>query len=94
MTIYKKIITAVLLFLLFNTFTFLPSQASMMDGNGDVYKTLNYSALNSKKIREEAQKDFFLYFRTSDIVLKEKYLNTAMQKYYILTQIDPSDIDA
>ncbi len=94
MTIYKKVITVALLFLLFNTFSFLPSQASMTEVNGDVYKTLNYSVLNSKKIREEAQKDFFLYFKTSNTVLKEKYLNTAMQKYYILTQINPSDIDA
>ena len=92
MTIYKKFLITTLLFLLLNIY--FPSIASQIGRNDYNCKALNYTSLNPKKIREEAQKDFYLYFKTSDIMQKEKYINSAMNKYYILTQINPSDIDA
>lgn len=92
MTIYKKILTTTFLFLLFNIY--FPSFASQAGSDDCVYKTLNYASLNSKSIRQEAQKDFYLYFKISDPIQKEKHINSAMNKYYILTQINSGDIDA
>ena len=83
MTIYKKFLITTLLFLLLNIY--FPSIASQIGRNDYNCKALNYTSLNPKKIREEAQKDFYLYFKTSDIMQKEKYINSAMNKYYILT---------
>ena len=94
MMIYKNIIVSTLLFSIFTTFTLLPSKASETNNENTVSVDVNYSALNSNNIRQEAQKDFHMYFNTSESLQKEKYLNSAMQKYYILTQINPSDTDA
>ncbi len=94
MTIYNKFIITALLLLIIGTFTHLPSVASQTEGQDCIYSTLNYSNLNPKVIRQEAQKDFYSYFKCNDELQKEKYLNSAMQKYYILSQINPSDIDA
>ncbi len=94
MTTCKKNVIIALLFFIFNTFLFIPSAASQSDNRDCLYVSLNYSNLNPKIIRQEAQRDFYLYFSSKDKLQKEKYLNSAMQKYYILSQINPSDIDA
>ena len=94
MTIYKKTTVTALLFLIFYTFTFLPCRCCPADNRDYIFAPADYSHLDSKKIRSEAEKDFHLYFNTSDKLLKEKYLNSTMNKYYILSQINPGDIDA
>ena len=90
----KNIIAAALLFLIFNTLTILPSSAEQGNDREYFSASLNYSKLDANKIRQEAQQDFYQYFNTINEVQKEKYLNSAMNKYYILTRINPGDIDA
>ena len=94
MTIYKKTAVAALLFTIFYTFTFLPCTASQSYNEEYLSGNLKYSNLNSAKIRQEAERDFHLYFCTSDASQKDKYLRSAMNKFFILTQINPSDIGA
>ncbi len=92
MMIYKKNAGIIILLVIFNLFSAFACAAVTQDYISSA--TLSYSKLNQKSIKENAEKDFELYFVTKDKITAEKYLNAAMNKYYILTQIDPTDIDA
>ena len=41
---------------------------------------------------KDADNDFLTFLKSPDAIKKEQYLNSAMNKYYVLTKIDNSKI--
>ncbi len=55
-------------------------------------ETLDYSKLNFKEIKKDADMYFVLFEESRNNRRKKKYLEIAQNKYYILTKIDPTEI--
>ena len=94
MTCKKTIITiTTLLFFILNMI--VNTQAQAVQGLDDDYLQpfSGYSKMDPKVIKREADRNFFLYFGTKDKLKKERYINSALKGYYILSQVTPSDID-
>ena len=52
----------------------------------------DYSRLNEDLIQKEADEYFGLFTKTKNKQLKDKYLDIALNRYYLLTKINPSEI--
>lgn len=93
MMIYKKIQLFPLLFILILSFNVNKSFSKEL-GRIEYRSILfDYSKLDYKKIKNEADYNFNLYLQSTNETDKNKFLNTATSKYYILTKIDNSKIE-
>ncbi len=95
MTIYRKIQKFPLLFLLLillgcNINNSYAAVSGRIDYNSILF---DYSKLDFNSIKNEADKNFDLYFKSKNKTEKKKYLDLATNKYYILTKIDYSRIE-
>ena len=93
MMTYKKITLLLLLFGIMCSFGCVAKASTSKDSDDKLY-LINYKNLDKNYLRAEARKNLTYYWNCKDKFLKEKYLNSAMNKYYIISQIDCSDIDA
>lgn len=89
MKICRNIIIPLLLLSLILFFT----NSAQADENGySNFDDAGYSGISYSALLKDADNDFLTFLKSPDAIKKEQYLNSAMNKYYILTKIDNSKI--